>query len=216
MKKSAILFGLFFFFLYSFPCNGSDTLEIKWDDLVPEMHQKENPLAGLSEEETGFIEWIIYLREYLPDKIQPEDQEVYDEMNEALPKLKEKGIDVDKIIADRRLKNSSINTKLDGQKIKLAGYLLPLELSGNEVTEFLLVPYVGACIHTPPPPPNQIVQGVINSSAKYKADELFKPVVVTGKLKAKSLSRDLYLVDGSSNIDIGYSIRVGKIEEYKP
>ena len=39
----------------------------------------------------------------------------------------------------------------------MPGYLLPLEFSGKLVSEFLLVPWVGACIHTPPPPPNQIV-----------------------------------------------------------
>ena len=50
-----------------------------------------------------------------------------------------------------------MNPALDGKTIRIPGYVLPLEFSGSKVTEFLLVPWVGACIHTPPPEPNQIV-----------------------------------------------------------
>ena len=47
---------------------------------------------------------------------------------------------------------------LDGQLVKLPGYIVPLDVTEEgRVTEFLLVPYYGACIHTPPPPANQIV-----------------------------------------------------------
>jgi hypothetical protein len=46
---------------------------------------------------------------------------------------------------------------LAGQSVRLAGYLVPLEEDRSGTTEFLLVPYFGACIHTPPPPANQIV-----------------------------------------------------------
>jgi len=46
---------------------------------------------------------------------------------------------------------------LNGKKIRIAGFALPLERQGNKVTEFLIVPYFGACIHTPPPPANQII-----------------------------------------------------------
>ena len=46
---------------------------------------------------------------------------------------------------------------LDGERVRLGGYVLPLDFNGpQEVTRFLLVPYVGACIHVPPPPPNQL------------------------------------------------------------
>ena len=44
---------------------------------------------------------------------------------------------------------------LDGKLVKVPGFAVPLEDWASSVTEFLLVPYVGACIHTPPPPPNQ-------------------------------------------------------------
>ena len=46
---------------------------------------------------------------------------------------------------------------LQGARIRLPGYVVPLEMSQGSIREFLLVPYFGACIHVPPPPANQIV-----------------------------------------------------------
>lgn len=51
---------------------------------------------------------------------------------------------------------------LEGQKVRIAGFVVPLEYKGDEIHEFLLVPYFGACIHTPPPPANQIVHVFTN------------------------------------------------------
>ena len=53
--------------------------------------------------------------------------------------------------------NAPTEGQLDNTRIKLPGYLVPLEEVAAGHTEFLLVPYFGACIHTPPPPANQIV-----------------------------------------------------------
>jgi len=50
-----------------------------------------------------------------------------------------------------------VDPALNGRKARIAGFALPLERVGDKVTEFLLVPYFGACIHTPPPPANQII-----------------------------------------------------------
>lgn len=46
---------------------------------------------------------------------------------------------------------------LDGKEVRVPGYIVPLDDDSRGLTEFLLVPYGGACIHTPPPPPNQMV-----------------------------------------------------------
>lgn len=57
---------------------------------------------------------------------------------------------------------------LAGRKIRLPGFVIPLEYKdkGEQVTEFILVPYFGACIHTPPPPANQIIHAVVDKAAK--------------------------------------------------
>jgi hypothetical protein len=56
--------------------------------------------------------------------------------------------------------NAPVNAQMAGQSVRLPGYVVPLEETKDGLTEFLLVPYFGACIHTPPPPANQIVHVV--------------------------------------------------------
>ena len=53
--------------------------------------------------------------------------------------------------------NAPVNSALDNSKVRISGYVVPLEMTRAGVKDFLLVPYFGACIHTPPPPSNQIV-----------------------------------------------------------
>jgi hypothetical protein len=50
-----------------------------------------------------------------------------------------------------------VETALNGQRVRIAGFVVPLERKGEQILEFLLVPYFGACIHVPPPPANQII-----------------------------------------------------------
>ena len=68
---------------------------------------------------------------------------------------------------------------LNGQQVRMPGYVLPLEFSGTKITEFLLVPWVGACIHTSPPPPNQIVNVKFDGGIEIKGQ--FAPMWVTGE-----------------------------------
>jgi uncharacterized protein len=59
--------------------------------------------------------------------------------------------------------NAPTRADLDGAKVRLPGYVVPLEQTRGEIKEFLLVPYFGACIHSPPPPANQIVHVVLST-----------------------------------------------------
>lgn len=54
-------------------------------------------------------------------------------------------------------KGSSELEALNGKGVKIPGFMVPLEDNQREVVEFLLVPSPQACIHVPPPPPNQMV-----------------------------------------------------------
>ena len=77
--------------------------------------------------------------------------------------------------------NAPVNRAMDGAQVKIPGYIVPLEQTkAGEITEFLLVPYFGACIHTPPPPANQILHVHPSKSAKFRAMDA---VWVTGTLK---------------------------------
>lgn len=70
---------------------------------------------------------------------------------------------------------------LNGQVVRIAGYVVPLDDATQEDAQFLLVPYYGACIHTPPPPPNQMVLVEMDGSKKVRLD-LFEAVWLEGKL----------------------------------
>jgi hypothetical protein len=76
--------------------------------------------------------------------------------------------------------NAPTNAAMNGVEVKIPGFIVPLEENKGEVTEFLLVPYFGACIHTPPPPANQILHVRPKQGAKFRAMDT---VWVTGKLQ---------------------------------
>lgn len=78
---------------------------------------------------------------------------------------------------------------LDGKEVKIPGFMVPLEDNQKAVTEFLLVPSPQACIHVPPPPPNQMVLINMDSSANAKVE--FGPIWVYGRLSLHS-KRHMY------------------------
>ncbi|MCY3840846.1 MAG: DUF3299 domain-containing protein [Gammaproteobacteria bacterium] len=90
--------------------------------------------------------------------------------------------------------------ELNGENVKLPGFVVPLDVVGDKVASFLLVPYFGACIHVPPPPPNQIVY--VEFEDPVKLESMYDPVWVTGKLglegHASSMARAGYSMEGTS------------------
>ena len=145
----------------------------------------------------------------------PETEELYKEVDEAMPGLKKAGIDIEKMMAKYKEIRTSVVEALNGQQVRIPGYFLPLELSDTKVTEFLLVPSIGACIHVPPPPPNQIVHVRTLQKKGYSSKSLYEPVWVTGVITAKAMVKDLYLADGSAGVNIGYTMQAKRIEPYK-
>ena len=79
---------------------------------------------------------------------------------------------------------------LAGKLVKIPGFTVPLEDWASSATEFLLVPYVGACIHTPPPPPNQLVYIEMDEGKRAKLDG-WNPVWVEGVLEIE-LTESVY------------------------
>ena len=108
--------------------------------------------------------------------------------------------------ARQDLPNAPVVKALDGQQIRLPGYIVPLEVSEEgRTTDFLLVPYFGACIHVPPPPSNQIVH--VKSEVGVKLDELYQPYWVEGPMQVKPSTSEL--------ADAGYQMEAQKIYVYE-
>ncbi len=99
----------------------------------------------------------------------------------------------------------ALNEALAGQRIKLPGFIVPLELSSAGVTVFLLVPYVGACIHVPPPPPNQLV--LVTTEHPWPSDDLWDPVWATGRLDTSLQTTEIAAA--------GYALTAEHLEAYE-
>lgn len=100
--------------------------------------------------------------------------------------------------------NAPVVKELDGQLIKIPGFVVPLEGDDNKVTEFLLVPYFGACVHVPPPPSNQLIYVTLPDGAP--AEAMYDPIWVTGKLSTKEWKGEL--------AQVGYSMKGISISAY--
>lgn len=98
-----------------------------------------------------------------------------------------------------------LNPELDGLTVKLPGYIIPMEASTKGVTGFMLVPYVGACIHVPPPPPNQLIY--VTTDDPWPSDDLWDAIWVTGRMSVGLQSTDL--------AEIGYRIQAEQMEHYE-
>ena len=194
--------------------------EINWDDLVPSAEPLENPFIHLTVDQqyelTDIAQARADVRAGYITKVSPE----YEESIELTHKLQREGIDVEGLLvkaaelgAEIERRNQSVVAELEGEMIRMPGYALPLEYSEEGVTEFLLVPYIGACIHVPPPPPNQIV--FVRVTQEFKAADLYTPVWITGRIAIQQGSRSLSLVDGQAMIATGYALDGILVEPYE-
>ena len=149
---------------------------IGWDDLIP------------AEE----LEILLNPPEYLNDIIEGSDNDRLGQssgVSEAMP--------ADDMY-QQALYSVNVRKEIDGQAVRVPGFVVPLEFDDNQViTQFFLVPYFGACIHMPPPPPNQII--LVNYSAGLELDALYDPIWISGMLKVSltenSLGRSAYSMD---------------------
>ncbi len=88
------------------------------------------------------------------------------------------------------LTSTRVMSEFDNLNIRLPGFIVPLEFDTQlNVTRFFLVPFFGACIHVPPPPPNQIVYGIFEQGLKLEA--LHEPVWLAGRLTTTLTENDV-------------------------
>jgi hypothetical protein len=99
---------------------------------------------------------------------------------------------------------TKLNPALDGAYIKIPGFIIPIDLLTTGVTSFVLVPYVGACLHVPPPPPNQLV--FVTTETPWPSDNLWDAVWVTGQIQHEIQTTEI--------AEIGYALRADAMEIY--
>ena len=188
--------------------------EITWDDLVPEVAPYDDPFITMTPEQIDAMRDVVAFAE-----AETESPELARADIAARRELAAAGFDPDyllvqyKVVLDRLIEEASaVNRGLVGSAISMPGYLLPLEMEGRRAVEFLLVPYVGACIHTPPPSPNQVVHVVYPDG--YEAEGLFTPVRITGPLEATTASVSVNYSDGQADVAVSYRVVAERVEAY--
>ena len=203
------------------PVTASQVQELTWDDLIPSNVVFDDPFEALEREKLEYLGYVSRVRNMIAAGKQVSN-ETREEMAEIEADLIRDGIDIDGLLARRnevrelrKKRASAVVEDLNGASVKMPGYLLPLEFSGRSITEFLLVPWVGACIHTPPPPPNQIVHVVLDKTNAFKSRSIFEPVWVAGEMLTQGVTKNLFLKDGSSDINISYKLNATFVEKYK-
>ncbi|MFG0720373.1 DUF3299 domain-containing protein [Pseudomonas sp. GLN_6] len=128
----------------------------------------------------------------------PEDRQALEEM----PEISHQGLELESGFynpgglkqQDQNLPAVMYSTKtvaaFDGKVIRLGGYPVPLETdSKGRSILFFLVPYPGACIHVPPPPPNQLV--LVRYPKGIELEDIYNPLWVSGTLKVEQVNNEL-------------------------
>jgi hypothetical protein len=192
--------------------------QITWKNLVPQVEIYNDPFLKLTAEQKLDLVVVSRTRQLQSGgvDITPEQTE---RITNSVKRLEKENIDIDgllalrgEIAAKRQHAMQAVNETLNEQQVRLAGYVLPLEMDGLKITEFLLVPYVGACIHEPVPPANQIV--LVKFAQGIEVDGQFTPVWVQGKMNTEIGTTKLYLIDGNADIPRSYTLEADTIELY--
>ena len=189
---------------------------IGWEGLVPPLDESQNPYLRLSEDqqESLFDLWMVR------EQIASGSKNLEDLEKQAVDNLAADDVNADQVLREleeflaiAEENNSRLVQDLDGKNVRIPGYVLPTEFSGDKVVEFLLVPYVGACVHTPPPPANQMVHVKVDEG--FASEGLFAPVWVTGQIKTAMSTQSISLNDGTTEVEAGYQIRASDIVPYE-
>ena len=148
--------------------NPNEFLEVEWIELMPkdDLEALLNPPDYLAEIEDGGAE------DQLGDKLRSTpSSDTEDRYQQALV-------------------STRIVEEMDGQAIRIPGFIVPLEFSSEQVTtQFFLVPFFGACLHLPPPPPNQIV--FVDAPEGIKLESLYQPCWISGMLQVSLTENDV-------------------------
>lgn len=203
------------------PASAQTPRLVTWEDLAPsDGNQLEDPFAHLEPVLAAKLHDIAAVRYQVAQGYLSPVSPEYENVVEMTSELESQGVEVDALLArfeeieaEIRSLESVVDKKLEGQFIRLPGYALPLEYEGAAIQEFLLVPYVGACIHVPPPPQNQMV--FVKLAEPFIITDLFTPVWITGRVKIERTETIVPLSDGKAPVTAGYIIEAAQVERYR-
>ncbi len=101
---------------------------------------------------------------------------------------------------EQALRSTAVREEFAGQKVRVPGFIVPLDFNDEQrITAFFLVPYFGACLHLPPPPPNQIIYA--NFDPGIGMDDIYSPYWLEGTLEVSLEETELGTSAYSMHVD---------------
>lgn len=180
----AIVGFLFYPTTYAENIEASDYQEVEWTQLMPE-----EDLAALLNP---------------PDYLAGIEDGSQEDSVEAFGNQEFENDDTSRF--QQALTSTQVVKSFENKRIRIPGFIVPLETSeAQNVTEFFIVPYFGACIHMPPPPPNQMIHVKVEQDVELES--LYDPFWFEGTL----------LIDTTENAmgTAAYRLKLAKIQAYE-
>ncbi|MFT6388878.1 MAG: hypothetical protein ACJAUP_002263 [Cellvibrionaceae bacterium] len=178
----------FFILLFTVFCStiviAKEYPPIQWVDLIPksDLDALLNPPSSLSDIPEGSGLDVISV-EPLANSVEKAIADSVSDLSANVPSPEEQAYYA-------ALKSTNVNPEYNKKNIRIPGFVVPVEYNENQViTGFFLVPYFGACIHVPPPPPNQIIY--VKYSKGLSLNALYDPFWVEGQLLTEVIENDL-------------------------
>lgn len=164
-----------------------DYRDVKWEELIP----KED------------LEALLNPPDYYAMIPEGSDEDIF-------PKEESLTIDgpanAEEARYQQALQSAKIKPELDRQRVRIPGFVVPLEFDDDQtITSFLLVPYFGACMHLPPPPPNQVIYA--NFPEGFQVEFLYDPINIEGELRT--------LPEDTERGTAAYTMNVKRVSPYE-
>jgi hypothetical protein len=216
LKKSVISFLLLaHVFVATAAIAASEAEIVAWEALQPPPVTEDNPFDRLSDEQRDVMRQIA-LGQLMEERGITPKTASSQSLRALKAKLQLQGLDADALLAQRKViaeqrRNAAESgvPDMEGQQVLLTGYLVPVVPDGNPSTEFLLVPWVGACSHTTPAPPNQTVR--VHTSQPLILQKAYQAAQVQGSLQLKTQAIDVFAVDGMLRMHAVYAMDASAI-----
>ena len=180
---------------------------IGWDALPDPAKAFHDPIRALDYAALSDLSRILRLRDRLnsDDVSDVARPRLEGQVQALVAGLGARGVDADRMLAllpeteDRRRRAGlAVNPALEGETVTLSGYAFPGPVGIDGANVAYVVPEIGMCSHTPPPPPNMLVRVRIASGSALET--LYQPVRVTGRLVTHYSVEDVFVVDGTQQL----------------
>ena len=193
---------------------------VPWDALPDPVAQEfDDPFLDLTGNELYDLATVVRLRDRLEQPGLAEDARgrITERLVDTEARLADGGIDTEELleqrwhVADKRRRAArAVNPAFDGAEAALKGFLIPALRGEDGVQYAYLVPELGQCSHTPPPPPNNLVR--LRLEDLEMPASLYTPVEVTGTLRAEGSDDTIFVLDGTVRMESAWTLETAMLE----